>query len=223
MKRTILICLAALLILCAFGCILVPTENAEAAANEAAVPAAEGTPAPALEDLKTLGDAFAYELRARSVYEDRFIYACQVQENVFWRVEAVITPELYAQIDALDFFDEAYEQKLTDLVKDLPIDKAIDLSENLMSQQEMDALVGKTGQELLDMGFLSAGSYGFAEDFSWVELSRGAFSYEVFFNERVKEQKEDYDVEETIRDMTVSSFSFSGALSDAASDKELDF
>lgn len=92
-----------------------------------------------------------------------------------------------------------------------------------MSQQEMDALVGKTGQELLDMGFLSAGSYGFAEDFSWAELSRGAFSYEVFFNERVKEQKEDYDVEETIRDMTVSSFSFSGALSDAASDKELDF
>ena len=110
-----------------------------------------------------------------------------------------------------------------DLVKDLPVDKAIDLSENLMSQQEMDALVGKTGQELLDMGFLSAGSYGFAEDFSWAELSRGAFSYEVLFNERVKEQKEDYDVEETIRDMTVSSFSFSGALSDAASDKELDF
>ena len=122
-------------------------EKPAAAKQEEEKPAAD----PA--QFKTIGDVLEYESPSSCCYEDLYIHIFE-KDGVFYRVDADITEEISQKVFDIDYFDPDKDQKTRDLLGDLPIRRTFVLSEALLSQAELDALAGKTGQDLLDMGFV---------------------------------------------------------------------
>ncbi len=229
MKKLMSILLAALLILGAAACAKKEAETPAPAASDAptTAPAVSDAPttAPAASDaepvqFKTLGEVLSYESLASSCYEDLYVHIFE-KDGVFYRVEADITEDIFQKLFDLDFFDPDKAQKTRDLLGEVPVKQTFVLSEALLSQAELDALAGKTGQELLDMGFVPQGSYGFGEESSWASLDKGPFSYEFNFVEQVLVEEDDPDVAEVIRPLTVKDAAFS-SVSDYCTEYDFD-
>ncbi|MBQ6358757.1 MAG: hypothetical protein IJI97_07410, partial [Clostridia bacterium] len=181
-----------------------------------------------LEDspFKTLADVFAV-LKRVTEEEETPSYSSTIAENLYviafdkegayYRVEADITQDVMEQLDAIDFFDEARDEKQEALLSPLPVTRVGDLSACMIPQEGLDALVGLTGEELLDLGFEYGMGYSFW-DATQVFVNNGLFSYTVYFNEKVPEM-DDYDdvLDELFRSMTVQKVECDG-LADIASD-----
>lgn len=205
MKKLLTVLLIALLILSAAAC-------------------AKNTPASSSVDLtqwKTLGDIWEYEFWGSVVEEGTYIRAFKAEDG-YYRVETDVPQDVAEKLDAIDFFDKTGEEQEKALMKDLPIKTIINLSEVLLSQSDLDALAGKTGQELLDMGFVPQGSNGFStqEQLSWATLEKGPFVYEVTFQEYV-DVDDDPNIAAVIRPLTVKSAELVG-LSQYSTEKEFD-
>lgn len=205
MKKLLTVLLIALLILSAAAC----SKNTPAAA---AVDPAQW---------KTLGDIWDFEFCRSGIEEDVYIRVFKADDG-YYRVETDVSQDVTEKLDAIGFFDEAKNEKEKALMKDLPVKTVINLSEVLLSESDLDALAGKTGQELLDMGFVPQGSNGFStqEQLSWATLEKGPFVYEVTFQEYV-DVDDDPNVAAVIRPLTVKSVTFSG-VSQYATDKAFD-
>ena len=100
----------------------------------------------------------------------KYIYVFTVGGNAY-RVTADLSSDLEEKIFALEF-DDDYDKNEAALVQDLPISTAEDLSEQILSQEELDALVGKTGQELMDEGWVPDGTYNLDEMGFWMNWGR---------------------------------------------------
>lgn len=205
MKKLLTVLLIALLILSAAAC-------------------SKNTPAAAAVDLtqwKTLGDIWEYEFWGSVVEEGTYIRVFKADDG-YYRVETDVPQDVTEKLDAIDFFDKARDEKEKALMKDLPVKTVINLSEVLLSQSDLDALTGKTGQELLDMGFVPQGSNGISTQaqLSWATLEKGPFVYEVTFQEYV-DVDDDPNVAAVIRPLTVKSVTFSG-VSQYATEKAFD-
>ena len=174
----------------------------------AVIPGTAGAAANTPEEygFRILNDAFACEPLSFAFYDDLFICVFE-SEGVFFRTEAEIPPDVHEKLDTLDIFDADYQEKVKEAAKDLPVTRVYDLSEVLLSQADLNAFMGMTGEELLEMGFVPSGSYSFGEDVSTAYLVKGPFEYEFDFVENVPSQ-EDPDIAETIRPLTVKSASF---------------
>ena len=190
MKKTLLL-LAALMLLFAL------------AACGAEEPAAQPV------ELNTLGDA----LSAESSYNyagwnsETYVYVFD-NGGPPYRVVAEMTQELYDAIDQIEFTDPEKDAKLLELVGDLPLISVENLAEGIPSQEELDQLVGKTGQELTDEGF---SIWGFTIDGDQEEftLAQGPYEYIAVFNEPAPTGADTTEAE-TIRDLTLKSITYDG-------------
>ena len=203
MKKLLTILLAALLILGGFT-------GARTAAAEA-------------PDFKTFGDIWDYESPGYGCEGNQYVRVFVV-DDVFYRAEATLTEELFEQVMNIDIFDPEAEQKERALLADLPIEQLYNLSEVLLPQEALDSLAGMTGQELLDLGFVPQGSYGFNEEekLSWAALDKGPFGYRFEFVEYVTVNEDDPNVAEVIRPLTVKSAVWEGNLSEYALSRDFD-
>ncbi len=84
-------------------------------------------------------------------------------DGLFYRADTALADEQFRQLMDIDIFDSEAEQKAKTLISELPIKHLYALSDVLLSQTELDALVGRTGQELLDMGFEYGSCYRFRD------------------------------------------------------------
>ena len=165
-----------------------------------------------LDSLKTLGDAFAIEGKdeyseQNSVSENKYAYGFTV-DGESYRVVADLPDGLFDQIMALDF-DDNYEENERKLVSDLEIQSAEYLNDQILSQEELDALVGKTGQELFDAGWRSGMFYNTETLEVWLEY--GAFTYDMHFDGEIPpEEAESFDVYEDLADKKVLDATFVG-------------
>ena len=180
----------------------------------------EEKPAADPAQFKTIGDVLEYESPSSCCYEDLYIHIFE-KDGVFYRVDADITEEISQKVFDIDYFDPDKDQKTRDLLGDLPIRRTFVLSEALLSQAELDALAGKTGQDLLDMGFVPGGSYGFGEEASWAALDKGPFQYQVNFVEHAVVEDDDPNVAEIIRPLTVKDAAYC-AVSDYCTERDFD-
>ena len=113
----------------------------------------------------------------------------------------------------VDIFQEGYEKKQQKIIKNIEIDEMEDLSDQMLSQDELDALAGKTGQELVDEGWLFNGGHNLENMEFW--MGYGPFNYSVFFDGEVAESDyETFDDEADTRELTVKSAEFN-SLGDA--------
>ena len=165
MKKTLLL-LAALALLFAL---------AACGGGEPAEPAEPG-------ELATLADALSVEsdLTQLSMDPEHFVYVFEYNGTPT-RVVANMTEELYEAASAV-FMDEDSDQKLIEVLGSLPLESVEDLTLNIPDQAELDQLIGKTGQELLDDGFSIWGYYSDDDEITF-NLEKGDYAYLATFNE----------------------------------------
>ncbi len=200
MKKTIASILACLMMLTLLvGC--------GSAKNEE--PAAAGVD---LATIQTMGDAYAMSTGAnQAAWNDTEIIYAYEADGVYYRVRANLPEDVSAALDALDFADENHEEKMREILSPVPVTSAENLSEQIPSQEELDKLLGKTGQELLDDGW---SNWGFNLDTMEFYMYHGDFSYIVVFDGAL-EMSDDLDGTEALKPLTVKSVTFEG-LGDAA-------
>ena len=187
-----------LTLLCAVLCIL--TLSACAAPAQP-TPAQPETPA---VELNTMGDA----IRAGV---DGNYYSYSVTENHIQVVtddyvcEADLTPELYEKLNAIDFFAEDKDEQYAEILNDLPIASKEPRNNSKLTDEQISSLVGKKGQELLDMGYECFGWNLNGENAKFF-LQKNGFDYYVTFEEHWDET-DDMDTEALIGQSTIKEIS----------------
>ena len=177
-----------------------------------------------LSSLKTLGDAFALEgkdedAEQRSFYEDKYIYAFSVG-GVFYRVIADLPADISEKLFALEYDDDHDKNEMA-LVSDLAIKKAENLTDQILTQEELDAFVGKTGKEMFDAGWRSGGFYNTETLEVWLEY--GAFTYDIHFDGKLTEEEaENFEPEEHLADKKVLDIKYEGIGDASYVDEEAD-
>ena len=181
-----------------------------------------GTPAADTLDVKTIGDAMALAAEGtaqNATYENAFVYVFE-KDGTYWRLTAALTEEQSAALWELDILDEDYDGKQKELVSPLAVTKCENLNEKKLTDDEMKALVGKTGEDLLNDGWISGMGYNL--DTMEFYLEKAPFSYTVVFEAQEKlENTDDFDEEEAIRPLKVVSVTFDG-LGNTATDIQTD-
>ena len=122
---------------------------------------------------------------------------------------AELTPEQHDAIVALDIFDEDHDEKEKELVSPLKVTKCENLNEKKLSDDDMAALVGKTGAELLGSGWTSGMGYNLdSMEFYW---EYAPFAYTVTFEKQEQlENTDDFDEEAAVASLKVVSVAFDG-------------
>ena len=115
---------------------------------------------------------------------------------------------------AIEFDDEDKDQKVRDLVSPLEVARLENLTEQIPSQEELDKLVGKTGQDLFDDGW---DYYYYNLDEMEAGLNHGPFAYIVKFAYEGEPMvnSDDFDFYEAFKDLPVTSVTYDG-IGDAA-------
>ena len=135
----------------------------------------------------------------------RFVYG-YVLDGVPIRVTAEMTEEIYSALWGLEY-DDDYEQNFRALIEDLPVVSVEDLSAEMISQEELDALVGMKGKDVLAQGFEPNG-YSYTDEETMFYMENGLFDYAFEFEEIIDDSEADpYDL---VNDMTVKAAWCSG-------------
>lgn len=209
MKKTI-----ALLVAAACLCALLAACGAKPATEmgTTAGPATEAAPAAdAAPEFKTVGEAVAYagdgDYQA-STYEKAYVYVFE-KDGEYLRVIAELTPEQYEEFSSLDLLADDYAEKESAFLAELPVTKCESLNGQMLSEEETAALVGKTGEELLNGGWTTGSGYDLdAMDF-YMEYS--PFEYVVTFEKAGQlENSDDFDEEAAIRPLRVTAVKLFG-------------
>lgn len=169
--------------------------------------------APAANTLsvETIGEALA--LTGEGEFQSATLGKAYVvvfeKDGVYWRVIAELTPEQHDEIFALDILDENHDEKEKELVSPLTVTKIENLNEKKLSDDDMTALVGKTGAELFDSGWTTGMGYDLESMEFYLEYA--PFMYTVTFEKQEQlENTDDFDEEAAVASLKVVSVSFSG-------------
>lgn len=162
----------------------------------------------AVESCQTIGELM--DLGGESVQwstsEQVFVYAMEL-DGEYYRAIAEMTAEQSDALFNVDYNDENYEEQENEIVRPLEITRIDHLNDEILSQSELDALVGKTGQELFDAGWRPGFGYNLEDMEFWMYY--GPFTYAVVFDGEVADADVDtFDEEEDIKDMVVKSAEF---------------
>ena len=161
--------------------------------------------------VKTIGDALALmgEGESQSATLEKAYVVVFEKDGVYWRVIAELTPEQHDAIFALDILDEDHDEKEKELVSPLKVTKCENLNEKKLSDDDMTALVGKTGAELFDSGWTTGMGYDLESMEFYLEYA--PFAYTVTFEKQEQlENTDDFDQEAAVASLKVVSVSFSG-------------
>ena len=169
--------------------------------------------APASDTLsvETIGEALA--LKGEGEFQSATLGKAYVvvfeKDGVYWRVIAELAPEQHDALFALDILDESHDEKEKELVSPLTVTKIENLNEKKLSDDDMTALVGKTGAELFDSGWTTGMGYDLESMEFYLEYA--PFMYTVTFEKQEQlENTDDFDEEAAVASLKVVSVSFSG-------------
>ncbi|MBR2835398.1 MAG: hypothetical protein IKE43_06805 [Coriobacteriales bacterium] len=164
----------------------------------------------------TLGDALsaASKVIGVSQLEDSDVIVLKVNESII-RVIAKIDPALSDEFYELSFFDDDFTKKATEIVGDSELVSAEDLTLSALTQDELKKYIGKTGQDLLDAGFVFERYIMYGSEQTMASYDYGFFSYDFMFDVSVPESATDDDGA-SLKDAKISDFSFWQNLSNEA-------
>ena len=166
--------------------------------------------------VKTMGDVFAVadEGNYQDLYtETRYIYVFYVGD-VCYRAAADMPADVSEAVWAIEFDDEDKDRKVRDLISPLEVASLENLTEQIPSQEELDKLVGKTGQDLFDDGW---DYYYYNLDEMEAGLNHGPFAYIVKFayDGEPMVNSDDFDFYEAFKNLPITSVTYDG-IGDAA-------
>lgn len=165
------------------------------------------TEADVIGSLKTLGDVLAIQSvsdRQWSAYDKKIVYVFNYKDTVY-RVISDSSQEIEDKISELDYSDEQVDKKFAEIISGIEIGKIENLSELIPKQEDLDKLVGKTGEDLLNDGwYYNGGNLEKMEFF----MCKNPFAYIVTFDGKL-ENTDDFD-EEAIRPLKIKSVVYDG-------------
>lgn len=161
-----------------------------------------------LEGLKTIGDLISLEAEwtETSLYQDMGLLVYGFSKNGgIYQARASFDDAFYQAYEDLDMMDDHYEDDYTALVSPLEITEIIDLTDRIPSQEEMDTVIGKTGEELFEEGWYNSGWNLDTMEFYMV---KGLFTCKMV----MEGETGDYDEfdEDDLAGLVVKSVSFEG-------------
>ena len=211
MKNTIALLLSLALILGLTACggsAALSASAAPEAENAESASAAQETQAPEAADnaeFHTMADVFAYDSDNYASGGDFYIYVFE-KDGIIYRATAKFPPDVSEKVAAIDIFDEQYDAMVREAVAPLEIEKLDNLTEMIPPQEELDALVGKTGQDLLDAGWTI---WSYQLDIMEFGLHHGPFAFTVVFDGEL-EMTDDFDEYAAIAPLTIKSVTYDG-------------
>ncbi len=145
-----------------------------------------------------------------SLYEDKYVYVFTLEDggDHYYRAVADVPEGVAEEFWSLDFDDPEYDSKVSALLDPLPIVRTEYLNEQILSREELDKLVGMTGQELYDAGW-STPLYCNMDTMEF-ELGYGPFAYLLVMDGESPGSPEEFDMVEDIKPLKVVSAEFSG-------------
>ena len=165
----------------------------------------------ALENAKVVGDIYNLvdddDVRGSSLGNNHYVMVFEFNGSSY-RIWTNVSDEIMRKYFDIDFFAEDREEQEKALLKDLPIEELTNLTEKMPTQDEVNKYVGKTGQELIDMGF-SCHGFSFWDD-TLFYLGLGDYDYEAVMNEKMDDYDEDAEYEEILAPLTVKSIKCTG-------------
>ncbi|MBP0955170.1 MAG: hypothetical protein J6M90_05960 [Oscillospiraceae bacterium] len=160
--------------------------------------------------LKTIGDVLDIESAVVSRGSAGSLYVCAVAtDSATFRAIANMPEDVEKQYYEADIFDDSYEDTITALVRDLEIAQLQDLSDRRLGSEQLEALAGKSGRELLDDGFECSG-YSITEEETVFWVTKDPFEYTVHCNELLSQDEEIEDYDDAFAGLTVKSMECTG-------------
>lgn len=161
-----------------------------------------------IDNLKTFEDVInlTKEETQSSVGSGYVVYAFKFGDD-YYRVYSAISKELEDAYIKVDFAEDDAQEQQEALIKDIEIDKVEKLTDQILTEEQCNELVGKTGKDLVDDGWTYDGSYMLDEMEIW--MAKGPFVYAVTFDGTVPESEyENFDCEKGTKDMKVKAVRF---------------
>lgn len=167
---------------------------------------------------KTLGDALANQtgLLAQSNDDAHYIIVFNAGNAVI-RAVAKMQPDVASKADGLDFFNPADAQKLIEAIGDLELVSAEDISASKLSQQELDAFVGKTGKDLVEAGFAFSNYFMYGGEQTGADFDKDYYAYSFTFDVSVPEKSTE-DGGAALMDATITDAQAMGNIGNTAID-----
>ena len=143
---------------------------------------------------KTLGDALAAKTEdLSSGWDDNYyIVAFKAGDSLF-RVVAKSEEGIQDKTGELDFLADDYDDKLLEVIGGLEIVSVEDLTAEVPTQEQLDAMVGKTGQELIDDGWAFQSYFMTGGDETGATFTKGMIACNVTFGAKVSTEAADSD------------------------------
>ncbi|MBR3326635.1 MAG: hypothetical protein IKG22_04865 [Atopobiaceae bacterium] len=166
---------------------------------------------------KTFGDALAAKSEdgtSTAAWDEHHYVTVFQAGDATVRVVVKMTPEVYAKIADLDASKDDYEKKFAEVVGGLELESAEDITGDQIPQDQLDAHVGKTGQDLLDAGFTFQSYYMNGGEETGATMQKGYFAYNVTFETTVDEDKTE-DEGEAIKGATITAMECAGGADSA--------
>ncbi len=160
-----------------------------------------------INSAKTIGDLMTLNAvnTQWGTMENIFVYGFELNGS-YYRFKAEMTPEQFESFMNIDFTEDDYEEQENKLISTFEIIDRQLMDDLILSQDELNALAGKTGQELFDAGWENGYGYNLEDSEFWLDY--GPFCYSVIFEGEFQENDEIYDTYEYIFDRTVKSAKF---------------
>ena len=185
------------------------TESADYVAVFRAYNPYAGEPVSDIGSAHTIGDVLALSNGNYTASKSLYVTVAEL-DDVVYRVEAAMDVKTSEAFFALDFEDPDYLRKFTDLVSPLPITHVENLTAQIPSREALDALIGKTCEELLNDGWTCEGWTLEGPELNELvfHLNHGSFAYGVTFD-GAEDLPDDFD-EADLKPLTVTSVTYSG-------------
>lgn len=176
-------------------------------------PTNEGTPIDTSGWTK-LGDMFAENTQVVATGDDDKYFIVVVNtDGRAVRAVAESNPDISPKLGELDFSAPDYAKQFAQAFGDLPLVSAEDISGGVLSEADMNALVGKTGQQLLDDGWIFSGYDMYGGEQTGATFDDGYFSYQFTFDVSIPDGEDDGGA--GVANGTVQSVSYSGISNEA--------
>lgn len=163
---------------------------------------------------KTVGDVPILDGVYSWGYDD-VNFICVFENNgTYYRMVVKLDEEANKRIEEIDWDKGEVERQTLDAISALPIDSIEDLSADMVPQDELDVLVGKTGQELLDAGYVFESYYMYGGEQTGATFDKGRLAYMFTFDTSIGEDAAE-DEGASVMDAHVVSVEPSGAANSA--------
>jgi hypothetical protein len=158
-----------------------PTKASSSSESTAQMATTDSSSWKRVSDVPILDSAYSWG------YDDTHFVCVLEADGTYYRIIVKLDDEANKRIEEIIWDEGDVEKQTLDAIADLPLERVEDLSVDMLSPEELDALVGKTGQELVDAGFVFESYFMYGGQETGATFDKGSLAYAFTFDTSVAE------------------------------------